>query len=402
MPLSRHFYSLDEVHAALSYSTTRNDRQETAFWCHELLLSGCISETISTLWEAWLFHKGPFCLSWLLHAWSTLGRDEIVEQDILLSADQLSSIPYQRRDHSLWHILSLSAGSHPPDRVTPKTPSLPSSDPNEIYFVRALYQGKGYSAWWMAQHLSTVRVWVLLAWYTETHSAYAAEYKTIWEALQGYEQLLGYRSEEYDTIILCAAVLSACLSPAQQDMSFQTLSNKPVIRDLSTVGRMAHRRYAIPSACLYGHTKRGRSTWSTSTMNQLNRLDLLGCPFWEEALAPYATCGIRIQWNSDDAKEAFYDRYLLDDVPDEWTKAEKQKSHGDGLLGPSESVTLVKYTRLFLSHTPRLAWNTTSTILRILEGRKENTPSCLSLPAVVPALIPNTISLDPVRRIRII
>ena len=73
--LSRHFYALDEVHAALTYCSRRNDPVETLFWCQELLHSGHIGETISTLFEAWLWHKGPFHLSWLQHAWSTLRSD---------------------------------------------------------------------------------------------------------------------------------------------------------------------------------------------------------------------------------------------------------------------------------------------------------------------------------------
>ena len=39
MPLSRHLYSLDEVQAALLYTTTRNSPTEALFWCQELILS---------------------------------------------------------------------------------------------------------------------------------------------------------------------------------------------------------------------------------------------------------------------------------------------------------------------------------------------------------------------------
>ena len=114
MPLSRHFYSLDEVHAALTYSSRRNDSLQTLFWCQELILSGHIGETISTLFEAWLWHKGPFHLSWLQHAWSTLHSDTLLPHDILLAASHLSTIPYQQQDHSLWNILSLSSQQEDP------------------------------------------------------------------------------------------------------------------------------------------------------------------------------------------------------------------------------------------------------------------------------------------------
>ena len=162
MPLSRHFYTVDELYAALTYCTRRNDTIETLFWCQELILSGYISETISTLFEAWLWNKGPFCLAWLRHA-TTLRSEELVAEDILLAAYQLSAIPYDKQDHSLWNILVLS--SETPDRVTPKTPpwtmkdmdKMDKIDEKELYFIRALYQGKAQSAWWMAQQMEEKR-----------------------------------------------------------------------------------------------------------------------------------------------------------------------------------------------------------------------------------------------------
>ena len=109
MPLSRHFYAVDEVHAALSYRTTGCDRAETLFWCQELLLSGYASETISTLFESWLWYKGPFCLAWLATA-ERLASNEVTEDDIRLSAYHLSW--KECCDHSLWNILVLEYYFH--------------------------------------------------------------------------------------------------------------------------------------------------------------------------------------------------------------------------------------------------------------------------------------------------
>ena len=73
MPLSRHFYSLDEVQAALLHTNS-------LFWCQELILSGCIGEAISTLFQSWLWNTGPMQLQWLIDAWKTLALDEISEE----------------------------------------------------------------------------------------------------------------------------------------------------------------------------------------------------------------------------------------------------------------------------------------------------------------------------------
>jgi hypothetical protein len=111
---------------------------------------------------------------------------------------------------------------------------------------------------------------------------------------------------------------------------------------------------------------------SYTNIRELNDIEpsLIGCPFWEEAIAEYGTIEKRIQWNSDDDLEEFYDRYFPDDIPDEWTKAEKAVSHGDGLLGPTEVVTLFKYSRSTFTKWSRLAWNTQELVQKQLEQKR--------------------------------
>ena len=90
MPLSRHFYSLDEVQAALFYTTANNKSTEALFWGQELILSGCVGEAISTLFQSWLWNTGPMRLQWLVNAWKTLASEELSEDDVLLSTSHLS------------------------------------------------------------------------------------------------------------------------------------------------------------------------------------------------------------------------------------------------------------------------------------------------------------------------
>ena len=378
MPLSRHFYTVDELYAALTYCSRRNDTLETLFWCQELILSGYIGETISTLFEAWLWNKGPFCLAWLHRAFTTLRSEELSADDILLAAYQLSVIPYDKQDHSLWNILVLS--SEIPDSVTPKTPSwiMKEIDEKELYFIRALYQGKAQSAWWMAQQLEENRVWSILAIYAMNQ--YSISYDNIWKALKHYECLLGYRTTEYDKIILCVAVLSCCLSIEQQEKSYKELpielpsiQQNALQRWSEKEGRKERRIYSIPTACLYGITQRGRSSWSHTNVKELNWIEgsLIGCPFWEDAISEYGTIVEgTIQWHSDEDLESFYDRYFPDDIPDEWSKVEKAISHGDGLLSPTESVQLYKYSRSVFSKWSRLAWNTRELVLTRLQNKE--------------------------------
>ena len=370
MPLSRHFYSLDEVQAALLHTTSRSNTSESLFWCKELLLSGCVGEAISTLFESWLWHTGPYRLQWLIDAWKTLAAEETSEDDILIAANNLSSISYSKRDNSLWSVLVTNAiatanASGAPDRVTPKTPAfLPSKDLKEIYFVRALYQGKARSAWWISQYFSPDRCWELLDWYAEkVCGVHYSNYKICFEALFNYDKLLGYKSSEYDVICRCMAILMLCIRPEVRDQSFKAFTSE--IKDKESldvnIGLKSRRLLNIPTACLYGITGRGYSSWSQNNLVQLNNIEkyLVGCPFWDDGLTDYAVIDDTgtIQWNSDNDMEEFYDKYFPDDIPDEWTAADKNKSHGGGVIAPGDKPTIWKYSRNNMMKTQHLCWD---------------------------------------------
>ena len=371
MPLTRHFYSSDEVVAALQYSSYRNEHKETLFWCKELILSGYITEAISTLFQSWLWHKGDPL--WLVHAWKLRG-DELSEDDILLSTYQLSVLP---QDHSLWNVLaSTAANPSIPDRVTHRSPEFPSNDAKEMYFIRALYQGKGRCAFWISRYISSQlssqlssRIWQLLEWYIGTvHPDKLPMYTILFEALQQYEQLLGYRSDEYDMIVQCSAVLAVASLRFYNGINNGINNGIPDTLDPYYVkllaqwdsinGRRERRLFHIPIGCLYGTTKRGRMKSSQQNTKELNYVEksMIGCPFWEEALSEYATIDGIIQWKSDDDVENFYDTMFPDDIPDEWTKKEKEMSHGYGVLGPLEEVSLQKYAKLYLTKRSRFVW----------------------------------------------
>jgi hypothetical protein len=380
MPLSRHFYSLDEVQAALFYTTSRNNPTESLFWSQELILSGCIGETISTLFQSWLWTTGPFRLQWLIDAWKTLASDELSEDDVLLATYRLSSINYNCRDSTLWNILVLTAKNpdEMPDTITRKMPAvIPSEDEKEIYFVCALFQGKARAAWWVSQYIDEERVWILLDWFAENVSTFESHYKICLEALKGYEQLLGYKSAEYDIIVRAAAVIMMSISPEKQVTSFKPLdqidkNNLQTLNEWATsVGYKDRRVYQIPTSCLYGTTLRGTYKWSQNNLTQLYNIEkyLVGCPFWDEVLADGAEVDDKghITWKSDEKMEEFYNTYFPDDIPDEWSKKDQQKSHGDGVLGPTDKPTIWKYSRSFLSRTPHLAWNTTRVVNNYLE-----------------------------------
>jgi hypothetical protein len=379
MPLSRHFYSLDEVQAALLYTTAQNTPSEALFWCQELILSGCASEAISILFQSWLWHTGPMRLQWLINAWKLLGSDELSEDDILLSTFRLSSIKASHRDNSLWSILVLTLNSEMPDRITRKMPPfIPSDDKKEIYFVSSMFQGKARSAWWISRYIPTDRVWVLLEWYIQNiKSHFQQEYLTCLEALLGYDKLLGYKSDGYDVIVRCMAIIMLCNNKEQEKYSFKEengydIDNTEFLNELSkSVGRRERRVYSIPTLCLYGITQRGKMRWSQNNLTQLYDIEkhLVGSPYWDEVLSEYADISDpkNIVWHSYDKAEEFYDKYFPDEICDEWNKKDQLKSHGDGILGPHDKPNIAKYSRNYLSKIARFSYNKIKEVNSYLE-----------------------------------
>jgi hypothetical protein len=243
-------------------------------------------------------------------------------------------------------------------------------DKKELYFIRAMFQGKARSAWWISQYIDVERIWVLLDWFLKNvHTAFKEEYKVCFSALKSYELLLGYKSAEYDIIVRCTAINMMCISAKRQELSFKVepeidVRNLQILNELElSVGRKERRVHKIPTACLYGTTIRGMAQWTQKNYTQLYNVEkyLIGCPFWDEALVEYSELldSSIIQWHSDDTMEQFYDKYFPDDIPDEWTLLDQQQSHGDGILGPNDKVKLSKWSRTFMSKLPHLAWNTT-------------------------------------------
>lgn len=409
MPLSRHFYALDEVEAVLAYSTTRYDPKETLFWCKELLVSGCAAEAIRALFEAWLWQKGPFWVSWAVQAWKRLSSDAVSEEDILLVAHQLQE-QYSFRDHSLWNILVVERLSAlQPDRLTSKSPEwLTIEDSIECAFVRAIHQRKGRTAWWISHALSTDRVWEIMEEYARQEGQFPEELDMWITICKQYEALLGYRSDSYDDAMRCCFLLSLCiprqLTPPTSTLLPSALSSELVLFD-QQLGRKANRRYSIPTACLYGITERGRIPWSEHTRWQLYQIEpyLVGCAFWDDVLSSFMN-GVsetgEIQWKSYDEKERFYDTYFPDLPPDEWTEKEIAVSHGNGLLRPGdEGLSLPRYAQIYFSKLTRLAWNIAPTVYKLLPIALHDTvmPSIFGKLPIVDVAV-DMIKINPIRR----
>jgi hypothetical protein len=87
------------------------------------------------------------------------------------------------------------------------------------------------------------------------------------------------------------------------------------------------RKYSVPVDAHLGNTRRGLKWLSTAVLYDMSLYSLLSSPIWAGLLEPYVDEDN--EWLDDTKKEEFYDKYFFSgDVPDEWSIADREKSHG--------------------------------------------------------------------------
>jgi hypothetical protein len=103
------------------------------------------------------------------------------------------------------------------------------------------------------------------------------------------------------------------------------------------------RIYTIPKDCLYGRTYRGTLSYQDSNDEELHEPHYL-------VQNQYIYSSILERYKNfkefyDDAEEygQFMDWYFPDDIPDEWSKVEREKSHGVGVNQKSDTPNIRRY-----------------------------------------------------------
>jgi len=327
MPLTRNLYREDEVAAALMYSTVRGRSIETAFWCLELLESDMAEELIATMRQTWSYSFGIKAIGWLRAFQEACAEDAIDPDLILRLVVGLCRIGVNGgRDRSIPTLLATSIESQP-DRVNTGVVSA-KYDPLQGFVSLAILQRKTLCAWGGLQGLEDPDS-LLRSVAMSKHGVAARKFLTV---LDG-EPLL-------PTPRRAITVAALCLNREEFQASWTQETAPPLIKEVETglkdwaaaVGR--HRRvFSVPRECLYWFTERGKNltVYQTNEKEIMGRLEkpgaLWGSTYWDEN-----------DWQAvksdDEVREAFYDEHFPDDRPDEWSSADRVKSHGAGVLQP--------------------------------------------------------------------
>ena len=373
--LTRHLYRYDEVRAALLWCIVNRRTTEGLFWTQELMDSGCHTELFQVLFEAWLWSVGIARMEWFRQFWVLFEKPDVDEDELRLLANSLLRLPV--RDTTVLHLL-FRGPLKPVERLppTPKTDKfLPfvreiADTPLKQTIVRCFRLGKVVLAWRLACHLyqeeGEDKWWDFLS-RIELVSQGNPCVRQCWEGFRGVCESLF--PEDKTIVLACraAAIAFLCLSPSNQTKSSYVLNETPIDSHSQSLlnewkaleGRRKRRVYAPPSDCLSWLTSRGCNPYTKTTIKEVRNLsiDVLrekGCPFWQEALDS------KNPWSDDDAFEEFWDTYFPDDIPDEWSLEDQKKSHGPGILRPTEDPCVGKLVHKWFFRIPSLLlWNAT-------------------------------------------
>ena len=145
-----------------------------------------------------------------------------------------------------------------------------------------------------------------------------------WALFEEDEYIAALRSED-TWEARAAAMIYACSSKKEK-----AITQKPVYcrEDWSALeGRRARRKFTT------------RILWGCTESSEAELLDietaLQGSAYWEEAAKDMGGWD-KIKKNSA-VREAFYELYFPDDIPDEWSLEERAKSHGRRITGDGQA-----------------------------------------------------------------
>lgn len=347
-PLTRNFYSMDEVVSALQISL-RSGNGRAFFWLWELAVSLEAPAALTAAHDAWLLWGGgydPFLLT--LPSPTTGSSAHILMWRIQNAIQAAGSLNAQR-------LLAETADlDEPPSLVpqpqsllqqTPPPPPPPANDDDPDYgppLWTALFQAvqthsRRTAFWYLQAATATLcadTIWLFL----NTLAAQQPILKVALSTLHRHatphpeSQLLHQAAA---LLILCDPTQTVLTSPTPPPSSILSCRNWETWT--AHIGHRDCRIYAIPPAAIHQETTRGALPMAYTNVGELRDPGpalLTSCQFWRMAItaagAIYDSDTDTLQFPDDDRLEQFYSTYFPDDIPDEWSLADQYKSHGPG------------------------------------------------------------------------
>jgi hypothetical protein len=348
--LTKHLYRKDEVLSSLRWSIITHNLTEAAFWTIELFVSGLVQECTELLETIWLYHIGFgswFALRLVLHIYEA---GDISQENII--AITCAFAKRRTCDSTIFHLLLRGAMTN----KKPWTPAFPHTTEYQTVqqaILDCLKRGKLQEAWLLGRALAEEEQWPML-------EGVAADLGRV-DELSIIKELRECRQES-----LSAAYVLVSLDHVTWMQSQQALDNtmpkevEAAIEDwaaLAAFNSMRKRRAIKPRPEALLLTARSQQTPYESSEPQIQGgllQALLASEYWSTVLEPYMVGG---KWKTSRHKELFYDTHFPNDIPDEWSLADREKSHGRG-LGKTKEQARTRFIQLTLQYSKSLElWN---------------------------------------------
>jgi len=351
MPLTRHLYELDEVVSALQ-TCLRNKWPRAPFWLWELVVSDEPAIAHRTLMDIWYESGGGWFATAMAGAPIPTDTDGwlrllTITETAIERASSVNAAAFLQRT-----VASRRPGATPPA----KTPALIEYRVSRaMAFVSALDSAEEVdpalaSDWFIALEFALrLHQRVDAAWLIHGVAPILSA-DGIWDALQrigiASPVVSAFRAAAtpHPVSQLLSQINAALVMGATDEEREAMCATPPSPRYAHTWteydkqrGRRKARVYAIPPDALHSETTRGSLSARYTNIDEVREpMPLLpeACAYWRTALCEYGAredpaTGALI-FPSDDFLESFADQMFPDYIPDEWSAADQQKSHGRG------------------------------------------------------------------------
>jgi hypothetical protein len=326
--LTSHLYRLEEVIYALRWSILCHAYTEAIFWALELFDSDYLTEAFECLTKTYVLyiglktHPGLYEKLLRMKAAEELDRDEFI-----LLVYNLARI--KRRDATPMHLIlmGLVDVAWKPSFVHRAYETLDDG------IEDCLNRGKIKEAWLLSQQRSLNESLEDAAVRISQFSKVPCEPET----------------RVYDTLLKELTLIITYWDSEQSMRKRRVYSPKP-----EAIVWMCERTFRNTEADIMGGLEQS----------------LFDSPYWKSILQQYGSVdGKEMQWSTERLKEQFYETYFTDDIPDEWSAADREKSHGRALQ-ISEPVAKIKYYNNILLKTSSLLWGPMKPVTCFPNGRK--------------------------------
>jgi hypothetical protein len=330
----------------------------------ELLDSGLADELILAARRTWLYGFGIGAAGWIL-AFEEAVKGEALDADKILElVVELARLGTNKRhDSSVPALMAMTWGKGgsgewvQPDRVNAQEGVAIGDSPLEQFLELAIWQGKALTAWGalraFAEREGSPKAWELLATLVQKkHGIAVNKWISCLREMEDIEE--GARlAVTLATGCLGVSVLAGRGEWRPRDIGADVA--KLIVEWRGLLGRRSRRAFAVHPDSIAWLTERGRRlTVYDSNEKELWRLErstgLWGSQVWDELAEEVG--GWEVVRSDDAAREAFYTRFFPDDIPDEWSRAERAKSHGGGVLQKGAQPDPVRWLRNWFGGYP--------------------------------------------------